>query len=118
MNQNPASAVHLALPIDLKRVHDHCMLQIRIGDFLMLRGILLSLEGNSIRVALEDCGDAAEFQRTAGGWIAEDGTSVEIEWQAMPQSDPSSAEADPFEAYLNWDNGSCQPATPRHVLPI
>ena len=118
MDQNPASAVHLALPIDLKRVHDHCMLQIRIGDFLVLRGILLSLEGNSIRVALEDCGDAAEFQRTAGGWIAEDGTSVQIEWHALSQPDPPPADADPFEASLNWDNRSCPPSPTRPTFPM
>lgn len=117
MDQNPASSVHLALPIDLKRVHDDFMLQIRIGDFLVLRGILLSVEGNSIRVALEDCGDAAEFQRTADGWIAEDGTSVQIEWQSMPQSSAPAAEADPLET-LNWDNGSCQSMSHRPTLPI
>lgn len=92
------------------------MLQIRIGDFLTLRGILLSLEGNSIRVALEDCGDAAEFRRTDYGWVAEDGTSVEIEWQAAPQSETLAADADPFETSLNWDNGCVQ--SPRPTLPI
>ena len=117
MNHNPAEAVHLALPIDLKRVHDDCMLQIRIGDFLMLRGILLSVEGNSIRVALEDCGDAAEFQRVNDGWFAEDGTPVEIEWQSVPQSETSAAQADPFEP-LNWDGGSYHSTPHGPTLPI
>lgn len=66
------------------------MLIIRFGAFFELRGILLSLLGDSIRVALEDCGDAAEFRRVGDRWIAETGEAVEIEWRTLtsPESIP------------------------------
>jgi len=64
------------------------MLLIRLGSFFVLRGILLSLSGDTIRVALEDCGDAAEFRRVEDGWVSEDGQSVEIEMQAAPEFEP------------------------------
>ena len=64
------------------------MLYIRCGSHFVLRGILLSLEGNTIRVALEECGDAAEYRRVENGWISENGDPVEIEFQAMPKSEP------------------------------
>lgn len=70
------------------------MLSIRLGPFLELRGILLSLSGDAIRVALENCGDAAEFRRVDGGWISEQGEPVEIEWREAP-------EAEPFRPQLN-----------------
>jgi hypothetical protein len=60
------------------------MLIIRLGVFFELRGILLSLLGDTIRVALEDCGDAAEFRRVGDRWIAESGEAVEIEWRPLP----------------------------------
>jgi len=63
------------------------MLSIRFGDFFVLRGILLSLSRDTIRVALEDCGDAAEFRRVEKGWISEDNQSVEIEWQPEPHEE-------------------------------
>lgn len=59
------------------------MLIIRFGDFFELNGILLSLLNDRIRVALEDCGDAAEFRRVGDGWIAENGEAVEIEWRPV-----------------------------------
>ena len=65
------------------------MLYIRCGSFFVLRGILLSLCGDTIRVALEDCGDVAEYRRVEGGWVSEDGTAVEIELHAIPQSEPA-----------------------------
>ena len=81
----------MVLPIDVKRVHDHYMLYLRFGKHCVLRGILLSLEGHSIRVALEDCGDAAEYRRVENGWVDEFGQSLEIEFQPM-----ASAGALPF----------------------
>ena len=63
------------------------MLSIRFGDFFVLRGILLSLSRDTIRVALEDCGDAAEFRRVENRWISEDGESVEIEWQSETEDE-------------------------------
>ena len=62
------------------------MLSIRIGSHFVLRGILLSLSGDAIRVALEDCGDAAEYRRIGNGWIAETGESVEIELLTKAES--------------------------------
>lgn len=53
-----------------------------------MRGILLSLCGDTIRVALEDCGDAAEYRRVDSGWVTEYGEPVEIELQRMPTSEP------------------------------
>lgn len=82
-----SQVVHAVLFIDTQRVHDIFMLYIRIGEFLMLRGILLLLEGDKIRVALEECGDAAEFRRVGNGWLSEEGESVDIEWQPAPRSD-------------------------------
>jgi len=64
------------------------MLKIRVGRFFELRGFLLSLSGDRIRVALEDCGDAAEYRRVDNGWISEDGEPVEIEWQPVQHSEP------------------------------
>jgi len=64
------------------------MLYIRCGSHFVLRGILLSLEGDTIRVALEECGDAAEYRRVENGWISEDGDPVEIEFHCLPQSEP------------------------------
>ena len=64
------------------------MLYIRFNEFFTLRGILLSVEGNSIRVALEDCGDAAEYRRLENGWVSEDGQPVEIELQPAPSEEP------------------------------
>jgi hypothetical protein len=66
------------------------MLSIRVGSHFLLRGILLSLSGDAIRVALEDCGDAAEYRRVDGGWVAETGESVEIELLAHQESKPFS----------------------------
>lgn len=63
------------------------MLSIRFGDFFVLRGILLSLNRDTIRVALEDCGDAAEFRRVEKGWISEDDEPVEIAWQPESQDE-------------------------------
>ena len=57
------------------------MLYIRFGAFFEMRGILLALAGDTIRVALEDCGDAAEFRRVDNAWISENGEPVEIEWR-------------------------------------
>lgn len=76
--------VQTVLPIEQQRVHDQGMLIIRYGAFFELRGILLSLLGDTIRVALEDCGDAAAFRRVGDRWIAENGEAVEIEWRALP----------------------------------
>jgi len=53
-----------------------------------MRGFLLSLSGDTIRVALEDCGDAAEFRRVENGWVSEDGQLVEIELQPSAELDP------------------------------
>lgn len=64
------------------------MLFIRFGSYIELRGILLCLSGNTIRVALEECGDSAEFRRTSEGWIAENGEVVEIEWRSAPEGSP------------------------------
>jgi hypothetical protein len=66
------------------------MLTIRIGSHFVLRGILLSLSGDAIRVALEDCGDAAEYRRVGSGWVAETGESVEIELLTEAESKPFS----------------------------
>ena len=85
--------VHSALPIESKTSHDDCMLYIRFGPFLKLRGILISLSGDTIRVALEGHDDAVEFRRVSGGWISEQGESVEIEWQ-------EAADAGPFRPQL------------------
>lgn len=60
------------------------MLMIRFGAFFELSGILLSLQDDRIRVALEDCGDAAEFRRVGERWIAENGEAVDIEWRPLP----------------------------------
>lgn len=60
------------------------MLILRFGAGFELRGILLSLSGGAIRVALEDCGDVAEFRRVADGWAGENGEAVEIEWRSLP----------------------------------
>jgi hypothetical protein len=66
------------------------MLSIRVGSHFILRGILLSLSGDAIRVALEDCGDVAEYRRVGSGWVAETGESVEIELLTKPESKPFS----------------------------
>jgi hypothetical protein len=66
------------------------MLSIRVGSHFVLRGILLSLSGDAIRVALEDCGDAAEYRRVGNGWVAETGESVEIELLTRTESKPFS----------------------------
>jgi hypothetical protein len=63
------------------------MVYIRFGEFFVLRGILLSLSGDTIRVALEECGDAAEYRKIEGGWISELGERVEIEMQPVPRTD-------------------------------
>jgi hypothetical protein len=55
-----------------------------------MRGVLLALEGDSIRVALEDCGDVAEYRRVDGGWVSELGEPVEIEDGATRSSPDSS----------------------------
>jgi len=66
------------------------MLYIRFGSYFVLRGILLSVSGDSIRVALEDCGDAAEYRRVKNGWVSEFGEAVEIELQPAPEDEPFS----------------------------
>lgn len=71
------------------------MLSIRIGSHFVLRGILLSLSGDAIRVALEDCGDAAEYRRVDGGWVAETGEPVEIELLAHQERKPFSLPVTP-----------------------
>jgi hypothetical protein len=71
----------MVLPIDPKRVHDRYMLYLRFGKHCVLRGILLSLEDNAIRVALEDCGDAAEYRRGEDGWTDEFGQPVGIDFR-------------------------------------
>lgn len=76
-------------PLSRKGFMINSMLYIRVGQFFVLRGILLSLSGDSIRVALEECGDAAEYRRVANGWVSESGETVEIEWQSAPQSEQS-----------------------------
>jgi hypothetical protein len=63
------------------------MLFIRFGSHIVLRGFLLSLSGDTIRVALEDCGDAAEYRRVENGWVSEFGDPVEIELQPTPESE-------------------------------
>jgi hypothetical protein len=65
------------------------MLYIRFGSFFVLRGILLSVGGGTIRVALEDCGDAAEFRRADNGWISENGDPVEIELRQAHEEESS-----------------------------
>ncbi len=65
------------------------MLNIRYGDFFVLRGILLSLSGDSIRVALEDCGDAAEYRRVDAAWVSEFGEPVKIELLPAPRNEPA-----------------------------
>jgi hypothetical protein len=87
MKPNVRIVVHPVLPVETKRVHDRCMLCIRFGSFL-LRGVLLSISGDCIRVALEDCGDAAEYRRVENGWVSEFGDAVEIELQSAPESEP------------------------------
>ncbi len=88
MSQFPQTVVRPVLPIEEKRVHHNHMLYIRFGSFFVLRGILLSVSGNSIRVALEDCGDAAEYRRVESGWVSEHGDAVEIELQPTQESEP------------------------------
>ena len=63
-----------------------------------MRGILLALAGDAIRVALEDCGDVAEYRRVGSGWISEFGDSVNIDWIGPVDGDriplPLSADTD------------------------
>lgn len=64
------------------------MLYIRYDNSFVLRGFLISVAGSSIRVALEECGDAAEYRRVGDGWVSENGETVEIELQPAPEAEP------------------------------
>lgn len=63
------------------------MVCIRSGEFA-IRGILLAIGGDAIRVALEDCGDAAEYRRVDGRWVSEFGEIVEIDLCSFPPGEP------------------------------
>jgi hypothetical protein len=43
-------------------------------------GVVLSVNGARLRVAIRDWDDAAEFRRCDGLWVSENGDSVEIDW--------------------------------------
>jgi hypothetical protein len=57
----------------------HPML-IYYGDGRVLTGILLSLKGNQMRVAVKDADDVVEYRLAHGLWISEDGEPVTFDF--------------------------------------
>ena len=53
---------------------------IRYSDGRILAGILLALAGSSMRVALKDEDDVAEYRLLSGRWISEDCEPVTFEF--------------------------------------
>jgi hypothetical protein len=55
------------------------------------RGVLLTLGGDSIRVAIEGCDDAVEFRKVSGRWISADCEVVTFEFgeQVYDTDDPA-----------------------------
>ncbi len=61
-----------------------------------VEGLLLSRQERSMRVALEDSADVAEFYQVQDTWVSEHLETVEIkfEWQRRPAPAPLPAEED------------------------
>jgi hypothetical protein len=59
---------------------------ISFGSGFDIEGVVLSLSGARLRVAMQNWEDAAEFQCRHGQWFLEDGDPVHIAWRASFRS--------------------------------
>ena len=68
---------------------------IRYSNGYTVDGILLSREGNSMRVAIQDCDEVAEFFEINGTWVSVACEPVEVEFAWMRRGElPEVTEAD------------------------
>jgi hypothetical protein len=75
------------------------MILIRYSNGLVLQGVVLSFGDQSMRVAIKNFDDAAEFRMIHGFWVSDDWEIVRLEFNA--QDAPVEIESDAFlEAML------------------
>ena len=67
-----------------------------------VEGVVLSLRGNSLRVAMRDWDDAAVFEFAGGQWLSENGDPCRVYTSGPPAGVPA---GDPSSVYENYVAG-------------